>query len=581
MAVSSGSFATNSVEGRSVTFSWSIKETSIANNTTTINWSLKSSGSYSGYVSSRKFKVVIDGQQVYYSSADIDLYNNKTIATGTHTIKHNDLGKKSFSASVEGAIYYFAVSAWGNGSWELPDIPRQATIVSAPDFNDEQNPTINYSNPAGESVTSLRACISLDGATDNISYRDISKTGTSYTFNFTDAERTILRNLATSNTKAVIFFIETVIGGTTLRHTMSKTLTIINANPVVGAVTYKDNNAVTVAITENNQRIIRNNSNLLFTLGTATAKKSATIAKYQLTIAGVTQEITTAGDINWGRLNLSSNTTATVKVIDSRGNSASKNVEIIIDDWELPKALISINRKNNFYSETYLKADGIYSSLNGKNTMSIQYQYRKITDKNFSELFNLENNVQTSVELDNNYKWHVIVVVGDRIGETTYNLYVDIGMPIIFFDRELSSVGINCFPQIARTLVSKTPMYTNGGTDVVLGMKTLYESSEGASGTIKLNENSANFNYLEIFYLDNNNANIQSIRVHHPNNKIASLCTIDAGGDNQIHIRTNKYTIVGTDMTFVRGLYGVLGNAKSVLVESQAYIKIIKVVGYR
>ena len=69
-----------------------------------------------------------------------------------------------------------------SGSRRLTDIPRNAVIVSAPNFNDEENPTITYNNPAGDIVSSLQACISLTGAAADIPYRDISKTGTSYTF---------------------------------------------------------------------------------------------------------------------------------------------------------------------------------------------------------------------------------------------------------------------------------------------------------------------------------------------------------------------------------------------------------------
>ena len=114
-------------------------------------------------------------------------------------------------------------SSWGktqkpSGSFDvsLPTIPRQANLTSAPNFNDTDNPTINYNNSAGNSVTSLQACISLNGSTDNIAYRDIPKTGTSYTFNLTENERNVLRSACpNSNTLSVIFYVRTVIGGNT------------------------------------------------------------------------------------------------------------------------------------------------------------------------------------------------------------------------------------------------------------------------------------------------------------------------------------------------------------------------------
>ena len=180
-------------------------------------------------------------------------------------------------------------------------------------------------------------------------------------------------------------------------------------------------------------------------MGTATALKGASISKYQVTFGGTTKEKTTAGDIDLGRVNLSSNSTATIKVIDSRGNSASKEIVVVIDDWTSPSGLIEVKRKNNFYSETYIKADGSISSLNGKNTMNITCQYKKVSDTTYTSI-TLRDNVQSTVELDNNYQWNIRITIADKIGSTTYNVMLDRGMPIIFFDRLLSSVGINCLP---------------------------------------------------------------------------------------------------------------------------------------
>ena len=46
----------------------------------------------------------------------------------------------------------------------------------------------------------------------------------------------------------------------------------------------------------------------------------------------------------------------------------------------------------------------------------------------------------------------ITVLVQDEIGSTTYNLTIDRGIPIIYFDRILRSMGINCFPADAQSL---------------------------------------------------------------------------------------------------------------------------------
>ena len=235
-----------------------------------------------------------------------------------------------------------------------------------------------------------------------------------------------------------------------------------NETPTVGSLSYKDNNSTTTAITGNNQRIIRNNSNLLFTVGSATPKNSASISKYEITFAGSTKSRTSTGDLDFGKINLSSNSTATLKVTDSRGLSSTTQITVTIDNWVLPSALISLNRKNNFYSETYLKVDGTVSSLNSKNAMTIQYQYKKVTDSNYSSLANLSDNVQATIELDNNYQWNIKVIVKDKLGSTTYNLVLDRGMPMIFFDRLKTSTGINCIPKYEKSLEADGEVISDG-----------------------------------------------------------------------------------------------------------------------
>jgi hypothetical protein len=101
---------------------------------------------------------------------------------GTHWIAEN----KSFTVNhdIEGkgkATIYWKLnlySSWGgfynpSGSFDitLPTIPRQATITSAPDFTDLDNPTIYFSNPAGNAVDSLKACINFDGTINVAAYR--------------------------------------------------------------------------------------------------------------------------------------------------------------------------------------------------------------------------------------------------------------------------------------------------------------------------------------------------------------------------------------------------------------------------
>ena len=483
---SSGSFNTTGYQGRYLTFSWSVSSQSVANNTTTISWTLKGAGNaQSNWYRAGNFKVVINGSTVYSSSTRIQLYDGTLVASGNFTMTHDTAGNKTFSASAEAGIYTVAVNCSGSGSFTLPQIARAAKITAAPNFTDIQNPTINYQNSAGNSVSSLQACISLTGSTDNIEYRDISKTGTSYTFELTEAERNVLRAAApNSNTLSVIFYVKTVISGQTYYETATRTMTIVDAAPTMGNPTYQDSNSTTVAITENNQKIIQKHSSLTIAIPAATPQKYATITKYQVTINGVTREQAAAGNMSWGVLDVSSNITASVKAIDSRGNAVTKPMQITVEAWQQPYAVISCSRENNFYTDTVLNVSPTVSSLSGKNSVIIQEQHKKTTENAYSTLVNVPSSTDTTIQLDNRYDWNVKIIVSDRLSSTTYNITVQKGMPIVYYDRFKSSTGFNCFPTKENSVESQGLALD----DVIyIGSQQLYDRYDfTAAGTVSL-----------------------------------------------------------------------------------------------
>lgn len=196
----------------------------------------------------------------------------------------------------------------------LGTIARYAYVTSAPNFNDEENPTIQYRNPAGNNATTLQACISLDGSAADIAYRDISKTGTSYTFNLTDAERKVLRQATTgSNSRSVKFFIKTVLNGQTYYSPLAKTFTVINATPIFSTA-FEDVDATTLALTGNKEVFIKGYSDAKYT-GTVTLKKEATLASFTVTHGDETKSGLTGTFTN---INSSQ---FTIRAVDSRGNS--------------------------------------------------------------------------------------------------------------------------------------------------------------------------------------------------------------------------------------------------------------------
>lgn len=472
-------YSKNSYEGRKLRL-YCTSTINVANNTSTINWTLYSEGGESNYYSTGPTTVTINGTRVYYKERVS--YSSKTFpaskgsTSGTLTVTHNSDGKKSISISLSTAIYTSTVTT-NSGTWTLDNIPRYATITSASNFTDIQNPTIQYANQAGSNVTSLQTCIaSTDGQTIYVGYRDISKTGTSYTFNLTNAERNALRQATpNSNTLNVRFYIKTVISGNTFYESQQVTLTIVNANPTFN-VAYLDTNSTTTSITNNNQQIIQNNSTLQINITNATALKYATLTSASIIVNGVTstQSLSSSSlTFNVGLLNVSQNLQVPVTITDSRGNKTTINLTIQVLEWSLPSAIINLQRLNNYYATTNLTVDANYSSLDSKNTITIQYQIKKISDSTYGALTTIQDNVQTQFTADNTYKWNVRVVLTDRIGTTSYVLTLNKGIPIVFFDSISNSTGFNCFPSTINGVWSE---YFPMDDAIYLGSQVLYDS---------------------------------------------------------------------------------------------------------
>lgn len=518
---SNGSFNTNSYDGRHVQFSWNVASQSVANNNTTINWRISAEGGNSSWYRSNPTSVYINGNCVYYNGTRVQQYKG-TIASGSYTIGHNSEGNASFSASVSSAIYSASVNCNGSGSWSLPQIAR----ASQPSCITWPNTTENIGD-IGSTIT-----IHMNRHSDKFTH--------TVRYSFYDLNGTIATNVASNCTWTIpesfyskmpnlnsswgTIYADTYNGSTKIGTKSVKfTCNVANANPTIDKIDYYDSSKKTTDITEDNQIIIRNNSNLEFKLTNLIALKYATLSKVEVLLNGITKSATLSGSsvpsqiINFGIVNSSSNLTASISVIDSRGNRTSYSKDITIVDWVQPSAIINCQRENNFYSTTHLTVDGSISSINDKNVIKIQYQYKKTTDTNYSTLNTIQDNTQTSFDIDNKFAWDIRVIVSDLIGSTTYNLFVDKGIPIVYFDRSLSSMGVNCFPKYDNSLEA------NG---VSLSGEVLYNSANGTAETVTLSDSAENYTYLEIFYRSSGDNACGSVKVFSPNGKLVHLGTI-------------------------------------------------------
>lgn len=484
----SGSFNTTGYEGRYLTFTWSLESQSSDTNSSVISWTLKGAGdAQSSWYRSGNFKVVINGTVVYSSSARIELYEGTLVASGSITINHDSDGEKTFTASAEAGIYTTAVNCSGSGSWSLPQIPRYALISSAPNFTDEDNPTITFSNPTNANLTlKIEA-----GGNTSLIVRSVIQAQSPYTFVLTESERESLRELIpNSNNLGVRFSIGTRVGDITRWSVLDRTMTIVNANPIITGANYADVNSVTKAITGNDQEIIQTMSRAQFEFTELEAIKSATLSKIEITINALTvEDDTLTGSsvtdkiVYYGGINSSSDVTAVIKLTDSRGNTSTTSVLIDMLSWNLPTAIITCARKNNYYAETDLTVNASYSSLGGDNTITIQYQTKEVDSSTWGALQTIQDNETVTINLDNTKAWNIKVIVTDRLGSTTYNLTVDKGIPIVFFDRLKKSVGFNCFPSNDDSVESQGLVLDD---KICIGSQTLLDNVQSTTAETRV-----------------------------------------------------------------------------------------------
>lgn len=372
----------------------------IPNNRSKIDWTLSSVGGSSNYYSVGATTLTIGTEQVYYKARvnwDAKVFPAaKGSVSGTTYVTHNSGGDKTITVSLTTAIYVGTTSTNSN-SWQLDNIPRKATITSAPNFTDMDNPTITFSNPAN---CTMNVWLEPNPVGDHLCERkNIPNTG-SYTWVLTDAEREQLRNKSAGKPSYTIRIgLYSVIGSTDYTDYKDKTLTIKE--------TEKTKPSVSMNLTLNNGSLpstfadmyIQGKSRLNIAL-TAQGKYGASIKSFSAgvdtqafwsTIIGTsTQQSTTyATDV----ITKSGNVSVSGSATDSRGFTGSTSKQITVMEYSKPlvvpigdKTAIECHRsdgngvKVGNSTSVWIRAKRSYYNLSGKNKCALQWRRKLITE---------------------------------------------------------------------------------------------------------------------------------------------------------------------------------------------------------
>lgn len=407
---------------------------------------------YSLNIGTRSNTCSVDGAAQSYNSPAINQKGGSVnLGTTTHRVNHNADGSKTCTIS---DVFNVNATLDGNkvsnitasGNITLDTIPRQATITSATDFDDTGTPSLTYSNAGGFTADAYLEFAPVGSGTQIMRKGAIAGKSGTYTFVLTDAERETLRAACTGVSMPVRYVLRTIIGGQEYYSTLDRTMSMSDAAPILGEVSYKDANTATVAITGDDQVIIQRQSDLQVSFVAATPQKGATITEYSATFAGVTKTASSVVTLDFGKVAVSSDMPLVFSATDSRGLKTSTTLTVNVEPWWEPTSTVTLARRNNFEPETHITATAWYASLDGKNEVTISAKYRKAGSSDAWATVALANGVESTVTCERDYAYEWQITTADKLGSTTQNLTLGRGIPTFFIDTKKSSVGVNCFP---------------------------------------------------------------------------------------------------------------------------------------
>ena len=106
-------------------------------------------------------------------------------------------------------------------------------------------------------------------------------------------------------------------------------------------------------------------------------------------------------------------------------------------------------------------------------------------------------------------------------------------------------------------------------------------SSNGTSGTITLNDNVSNYDYLEIYYKENQDEAYYCINVTPTFKSTWRIHDIRYDGGGYIVFNTRKLNITNTTITQSGGIYANFQNGGSPVIRDETHLYILKVKGYK
>lgn len=360
-SVTTSSWTSSGGQTRNYTFSWS-SSPDIANNQSPVTWWIDATGSYPYNVAERTLYAVIAGN-VVVNKEDRVMRAPGRVAEGSFIAHHASDGTFGFSVSIQAAVYGSSVNCTGSDSFALDQIPRQASITSANNVTDEQNPSFTFSNPGG---FDLIAELEVNPNNTHLFSRTIGNTG-SYTFELTESERNTLRSyLKNANSGTLRYLLYS--NSSQFVSYADRTISIVNGQPTLTA-SVEDINPDTVALTGDSSVMVRYASNAAVSM-TVEAKKGASITSRRIICGGnyLTTDSGTLEAVESGKF--------VFNATDSRGNTVTQTFDKTLIEYVKLTCLLYANAPNADGEMTFSIGGNCYAGSFGVSDNAIHAFYR-------------------------------------------------------------------------------------------------------------------------------------------------------------------------------------------------------------
>lgn len=502
--------------------------------------------------------------------------NEVCIFEDNFTIYHNSDGSKSFTISLsckgQANTSLSGVTLSGSGTATMDLIPRTSSFA-ATDAAVGSVSTITIYRESPNLYHRVKVEFgSVSGYVTNsggFSTSAATITGTSVAFTIPDDFYYAIPDAKQGTCKLSLY---TLSGGSVIGDVVTAEIAITTVssrcNPTL-TLNVSHDNSDTASLTGSNSAFIRGYSDANCDVS-ATARFGATITKIWANDA-----FTNNGNGSYTIAPINSDT-ITFYAQDSRGYIGSVSVSVSL----VPYIVLTNNAVGGRPKPTdgsafiQFKGDyfaGSFGAVN--NTLSVQY-YIEYPDGSVSNVTTvtptISNNTYSAyVELggfDYTKVYGVHVTVRDKLREVYKYAVIKQGIPVFDWGRDDFQFNV--------------PVYIQG--QIVDAPQVLFTSSDtyGDSGDITLSQDVSNFEYIEVFFNDNNGRGCNSVRIYNPEGKQFCPVAVEPNGGSSFYFRRTGYTVSGKTITYAgNGGYAYF-NGSTWTTYTGNYIRISRVVGH-